>query len=143
MIFGIGVDIVQIERIAAGIRRFGDRLAHRVLTNSEFDEYCGQSRPAAFLAKRFAAKEAVAKALGHGFRNGVTLRQIGIGHDDYGKPALEYYGAAHNLKEHLGISDSYISLADEKCYAIAYVVLMKSRENVAIGQAVIENKPAD
>lgn len=125
MIFGIGVDIVRIERMAAGIQRFGDRLARRVLTNREFDEYRRRPGSAAFLAKRFAAKEAVVKALGYGFRNGITLRQIGINHDDYGKPVLEYYGAARNLKEHLGIGDSYISLADEKSYAVAYVVLLK------------------
>lgn len=127
MIAGIGTDIVDIERMTAGLSRFGDRLARRLLTGAEFEEFANGSRQAAFLARRFAAKEAAAKALGYGFRNGMTLRQIGVGHDDLGKPVLQFHGAARALKERLGIGESFISLADEKNYAIAYVVLLKQR----------------
>lgn len=125
MIVGIGTDIVHIDRIEAALGQFGDKFARRVLTDREMEGFGKAKRPAAFLAKRFAAKEATAKAMGRGFCNGLALRQIGIGHDAHGKPGLEYFGVARELKETLGIGESFVSLADEDHYAIAYVTLLR------------------
>jgi holo-[acyl-carrier protein] synthase len=122
-IYGIGTDIVRVERIAASLQRFGDRFARRILTDSEQIEFACSPQPANFLARRFAAKEAVAKALGLGISEGLSFRQIGIGHDDRGKPLLEYTGRAATFCEEQGISASHISLSDEQDYAIAYVML--------------------
>lgn len=94
MIYGIGTDIVRVERMAANLQRFGDRFAHRILTKAEQADFAHSAKPAHFLARRFAAKEAAAKALGLGISEGLSFRQIGIGHDERGKPRLEYTGRA-------------------------------------------------
>jgi holo-[acyl-carrier protein] synthase len=123
MIFGIGTDIVRVERMRADIERFGDKFAERILTDAEMEEYHRQSQRAHFLAKRFAAKEAAAKALGTGFNHGIQLRQISVSHDANGKPLLEFSGAALALVERHGIAVTHISLADEADHAVAFVTL--------------------
>ena len=123
MIFGVGVDMVKVSRIRAGLERFGDRFARRILSDSEFHEFQHSGRPAAFLAKRFAAKEAAAKALGTGFRNGLTLRQISVVHDPLGKPELRYTGRASALLQTHEIGESHLSITDEEDYALAFVAL--------------------
>ncbi len=125
MIFGVGVDMVKVSRIRAGLERFGDRFARRILSDSEFDEFQRSGRPAAFLAKRFAAKEAAAKALGTGFRNGLTLRQISVVHDPRGKPELRYTGCASALLQTHEIGESHLSITDEEDYALAFVALAR------------------
>ena len=91
-IYGIGTDIVNVGRMAANLQRFGERFARRILTDNEQRDFAMTKQKAHFLAKRFAAKEAVAKALGLGVSQGLSLRHIGVGHDQYGKPRLEYGG---------------------------------------------------
>ena len=123
MIFGIGTDIVKIQRIESGLGRWGDAFAQRILHKQEFVEYEKIARPANFLAKRFAAKEATAKALGTGFRQGLILSNIEIGHDSLGKPTLLFHGKASELIEKFHIVASHLSISDEQDYVIAYVVL--------------------
>jgi len=123
MIFGIGTDIVRIERMRRDIERFGDRFAERILTEQEMREYRETNQRANFLAKRFAAKEAAAKAMGTGFNHGIQLRQIGVGHDVNGKPLLEFFGAAREFLSRHAIRVSHISLADEQDHAVAFVTL--------------------
>ena len=124
MIYGVGVDMVKVSRIRAGLDRFGDRFARRILSSSEFEDFQRAGRRASFLAKRFAAKEAVAKALGTGFRDGLTLRQISVEHDSLGKPQLRYSGRASELLEANGIGDSHLSITDEDDHALAFVALI-------------------
>ncbi|NOY63380.1 MAG: holo-ACP synthase [Gammaproteobacteria bacterium] len=124
MIFGIGTDIVNIPRIERSLKRFGDRFSRRILTQSEYEQYIHSSIPAHFLAKRFAAKEATAKALGTGFRHGLGLSHIGVVNDEYGKPGLRYYEQAAQLVEEKKIAVSHLSLSDDGDYAVAYVVLI-------------------
>jgi len=124
MIYGIGTDLVQVNRMQENIERHGEKFARRILTQHEFDEYSEHQYPAHFMAKRFAAKEATAKAMGIGFSNGLSLRHIGVRHDDKGKPYIEYYGRGSELCNLLGISDSHVSIADERDYAIAFVTLL-------------------
>lgn len=125
MIFGIGVDLVRVARMESNIERFGDRFAERILTGGEMIEYRTQAsgQRGRFLAKRFAAKEAAAKAFGTGFRDGLGLRDIGVGHDAQGRPLLQYSGRAFELCAEAGIYSSHLSIADETDYAIAYVTL--------------------
>ncbi|MCG6976373.1 MAG: holo-ACP synthase [Acidiferrobacterales bacterium] len=123
MIFGIGTDIVRVARMEKNLERFGDRFARRLLTENELRDYAVNSSPAHFLAKRFAAKEAAAKAMGIGFREGLSLRQIGVGHDGKGKPQLEFNGYAAAFIEEHGINAVHVSLADEADHAVAFVTL--------------------
>ncbi len=126
MIYGIGVDLVRVSRIRDGLDRFGERYARRILTENELPDFQRSSRPAYFLAKRFAAKEAAAKAFGTGFRSGLSLRHIGVGHDKLGRPYLECSGRAAQMLEEFGIAASHLSLTDEQDYALAFVTLVRS-----------------
>lgn len=109
--------------MADNLKRYGDRFAQRILAENELDEFQTYAKPAHFVAKRFAAKEAAVKALGMGFRAGISLRQIAVIHDSFGKPVLQFHGEALRFAEQNGITRSYISLSDEDHYAIAYVIL--------------------
>lgn len=125
MIFGIGTDIVRVARMQQSLDKHGERFARRILTEQELAGYQQANKPANYLAKRFAAKEATAKAMGTGFRNGLSLKHINVGHDDQGKPLLEFSGLAADFMEEQGINEAHISLADEKEYAVAFVTLVK------------------
>lgn len=124
---GIGTDIVHVPRMARGLERFGERYAERLLTPDELREFRRSARPAQFLAKRFAAKEAFVKALGSGFRAGITWRQVGVGHDPLGRPVLVSLAAAAAQAEALGVTGTFLSLADDGDYAVAYVTLLGGR----------------
>lgn len=123
MIIGVGTDLVRVARLQAGWVRFGVRYAQRILGDSEYQEFQQSPRPGHFLAKRFAAKEATAKALGTGFRGTFGLRDIVVSHDPLGCPRLLLSGGAQALAEHLGVRGTHISLSDEEDYALAFVVL--------------------
>lgn len=125
MIYGIGVDVVMISRVRRSLDTLGDRFAQRVLTESELEEYRASRCPERLLAKRFAAKEAVFKALGLGFREGLTLNGIGVVHDARGKPELVYQGSTLELVKRLGVTRSLISISDEQEYAVAFVMLLR------------------
>ena len=125
MIFGIGTDIVQIARIESGLQRFGDNLAKRVLSETEFNEFKQAAKPAHFLAKRFAAKEAMAKAMGIGFQKGLQLKQISVSNNELGKPSFQFAGYAQDFIINNNIASSHLSLSDERDNAIAFVVLEK------------------
>jgi holo-[acyl-carrier protein] synthase len=123
LIHGIGVDLVKVERLRLALDRHGDAFAQRLLAEKEYEEYQRVMMKAAFLAKRFAAKEAFAKALGTGFAAGLHWRDVSVTHDERGRPALKLQGRARELFAESGATACYLSIADEKDYAIAYVVL--------------------
>jgi holo-[acyl-carrier protein] synthase len=125
MIVGIGTDIAHVVRFEQALARWGESFARRVLDDSELEIYRDASRPAHLLAKHFAAKEAVAKALGTGFRQGVALRQIGVTRDAAGKPLLYFSGRTAELLTAAGVNNAQLSLADEAEYALAFVVLSR------------------
>ena len=125
MIFGIGTDIVSYARIKSLHEQYGERVAQRMLSDSELDEYNRAADPARYLMKHFAAKEAFAKAMGTGLRAGVTLRRITIAHDKLGKPLLSFDDVLSNYVANLGITRHHISISDEKDTAVAFVVLEK------------------
>lgn len=124
MIFGIGTDIVSIERIKNSLSRHGEKFAKKILTPDEFHEY-GQinGSSAQYLAKRFAVKEAVAKAMGTGFRDGLLLSHIGTTHDEQGKPQLVFSGKAQDFMQQHNINKSHVSISDEAEHALAFVTL--------------------
>ena len=123
MIFGIGTDIVRVERMQKNIERYGEKFAERILTALEMDDYRQEQRKAHFLAKRFAAKEAAAKAMGTGFRDGLMLHHIGVTHDAAGKPQLAFTDQAAEFVQAHGIISVHVSLADEEDHAVAFVTL--------------------
>jgi len=124
VIYGIGTDIVRVARIQANWERYGQRFADKILGPSEHVAFEVDKRPAHFLAKRFAAKEAMVKALGTGFRDGIKLADISVTHNAAGKPALICTGLTLAVMSSLGISGSHLSLADEQEYAVAFVILL-------------------
>lgn len=123
MIFGVGIDMVRIARVQAGLDRHGERFARRILAEEELADFRGQARPSRFLAKRFAAKEALVKALGTGFRDGISLREIRVEHDTLGRPRIELTGHAREAAAARRIAASHLSLSDEVDYALACVML--------------------
>lgn len=131
-IAGIGTDLVEIARLEAALERHGERFGERILGEHERGEWRRLGRSARFLAKRFAAKEAAAKALGTGFRGGIRFRDIQVGHDALGKPRLEFAAGAAVRAAELGVVSSELSISDERLYAVAFVVL------VAAGQLAAE-----
>lgn len=125
MIVGIGTDLVHIPRMQALIDKHGDKFALRILSDGEFAEFQRCNNQAAFLAKRFAAKEATAKALGTGFRDGLSLRHISVSNNKMGKPELMFSQRGQLLIEQQNIGRSLLSLTDERDYALAYVTLVE------------------
>ena len=119
----VGTDILKFERIDSVIERLGNRFVERILTPEEREEYAASARPANLLAKRFAAKEAVAKALGTGIGRGVSWQDIRICHDDNGAPLVVLSGGALAVAADRGGSRVALSLADEVDCVIAFAVL--------------------
>ncbi len=128
MILGIGADLCNIERIARALDRSGDRFAKRLFTPAEraLADSRAQGRAAAY-AKRFAAKEACAKALGTGFAGGIAMRDIGVVNSPAGVPALILAGAARARLDALTPPrhqvDIHLSLTDDHPWAQAFVIL--------------------
>ncbi|PKM31221.1 MAG: holo-ACP synthase [Gammaproteobacteria bacterium HGW-Gammaproteobacteria-11] len=122
MIKGIGTDLVLVSRIEAAIERQGVRFAERILTESELQRYHQHARPARFLAKRFAAKEAVLKALGTGLAQGMSWQHIQIDRDDHGAPLVLLSGQALHRLQQAGGGSMLLSLSDEREQALAFVV---------------------
>lgn len=123
MIFGIGTDIVEVARIEASLAQFGDDFAKRILAEIEFASYQDSHIKSRFLAKRFAAKEAFSKALGTGLRAPATFQNIAVSHDDLGKPILILAAELQNFMSTKNITQTHISISDEKNLAAAFVVL--------------------
>jgi len=123
MIRGIGVDIVKVDRIEKAVERWGYRFLKRIFTPAEIERCQKRARPAQCLALRFAAKEAFAKALGLGMRKGLRWRDIEVVHDNFGKPDLLLHNQAQRLLEDVEASRTWLSLSDEREFALAVVVL--------------------
>lgn len=127
MILGVGTDIVEINRITKVYERFPDRFLQKCFHPSEVKEFelCAPAQKIPFLAKRFAAKEALAKALGTGFIEHVRLSQIYVVRNKLGKPEVRLDGDTAVFFEtlHLGPKKIYLSLSDEVSYAIAFVII--------------------
>lgn len=124
VIHGVGVDLVSIARIEDALARFGERFAQRILSSTEYESFAVRPHRAAYLAKQFAGKEAVLKALGTGLRDGLGWHHIEILRDSLGKPYLVCNARAKAMFEQHGVSESHVSLSDEGGFAIAFVTLV-------------------
>lgn len=125
MIVGVGVDLVKISRIRAAAERWGNRFLARVFTDRERAYARRRREPAPHLAGRFAAKEAVFKALGVGWRRGVRWREVEVVNNPQGKPELVLTGQTKRLSETLGVTAMHVSLSHDSDYAIAEVLLVR------------------
>lgn len=125
MIYGVGTDIVSVARIAATLERYGDAFVDRILAPEEMEVFRSVLRPERFLAKRFAAKEALSKALGTGLRHPVSLHNMYIGHDPLGKPCFRFAPPLQHWLDKCGIAQHHLSISDEHQMACAFVVLEK------------------
>ncbi|HEU5177940.1 MAG TPA: holo-ACP synthase [Burkholderiales bacterium] len=123
MIFGVGTDIVEIERIRKAMERWGERFAERILCAPELSRFKKHKQPAAYLAKRFAAKEAFTKALGTGIKAPANWHGVWVANLPSGKPELQFSDALKKLLSSRGISATHLSLADERGMAVATVIL--------------------
>jgi len=125
MIVGIGVDIVDIRRVRGVLERRGDRFVRRVFTAAE-QEYCRAHRdPSPYFAARFAAKEALFKALGTGWAQGVTWLDAEVQRQESGAPRLVITGCARKLADQRGTRRTHVSLSHSEEAAIAVVILEK------------------
>jgi holo-[acyl-carrier protein] synthase len=122
MIFGIGTDIVAVKRMDDLHARYGGKLAERVLAPEEWGDYAEAANKEHFLAKRFAAKEAFAKAVGTGMRSPVSFTTISVVHNDQGKPGFIYSPELSAWIKSRGIHAMHLSLSDEQEYVVAFVV---------------------
>ncbi|MGD2170929.1 MAG: holo-ACP synthase [Gammaproteobacteria bacterium] len=123
MIVGIGVDIAETARVRELAARFGERFAQRILTEDERAEFARRNCPGDYLATRFAAKEALAKALGTGIGGRFGFHSAQIDHDSAGRPVVRFLAPAEDLVRDLKITNAMISLSDERHYVVAMVVL--------------------
>lgn len=122
MIIGIGTDIVNIQRIAQLHQKHGERFVRRLLSKAERQNGLTQLYPERFLAKRWALKEAVAKALGTGISQGVSFQDMTIAHYSSGQPYLTLAGPSLDCANALGITHWHISVSDEAEQCVAYVL---------------------
>ncbi len=123
MILGVGIDIIEVARIAASYERFGDRFLKRILCADEIAYCLSYKAPAPFLAARFAAKEAVAKAFGTGIGSKLGWRDMEVGRRDSGEPFTILHAAGLKLLEERGGRGVWISLSHTEHYAAAVAVL--------------------
>ncbi len=123
MIYGVGTDLIEVQRVARVLERYGERFARRILCEPELKRFRAHRQPVAYLAKRFAAKEAFAKALGTGIHAPANWHGVWVSNLRSGKPVLEYSPALADLMRARGITRSHVSISDERGMAAATVVL--------------------
>ena len=134
MIFGIGTDIIRLDRIEATLARFGEHFVRRLLLPEELAAYRKYRRKARFLAMRFAGKEAVVKALGTGFAHGMWIRDVGIVQNDWGKPEVIYSERGRALCERLAEGQGHVTLTDDPCLIVAVAVLLRAETGERAGE---------
>lgn len=126
MIFGIGTDILQASRIERVYERYGDRFAERLLLDEELALFNQSRNKVRFLGMRFAAKEAIAKALGTGFSNGIWVRDVGSVPNKLGQPQVVYSARGRATCEQLGVGEGFLTLTDEAGLIVAVAVLLRA-----------------
>jgi holo-[acyl-carrier protein] synthase len=123
VIYGVGTDLIEIKRVERVLARFGERFAQRILCEPELKRFRAHKQPVAYLAKRFAAKEAFSKAMGTGIRAPVNWQNLGVVNHSSGRPYFELSAALAELVRRRGIRSVHVSLTDERGMAAAFVVL--------------------
>jgi len=123
VIYGLGTDVCEIQRIQKAMERWGERFARKILVESEMKRYLAHRLPANYLAKRFAAKEAFTKALGTGIKSPANWHGVWVRNLPSGKPVLEFSAPLKELLRERKIRHSHLSLTDEREIASATVIL--------------------
>ena len=123
MILGMGTDLIDVRRIERALARFGHRFAQRVLVEEEYRRYSSHVKPAHYVAKRFAAKEAFSKAMGTGIRFPVNWHNVSVANERSGKPYLKFSEPLAALLAERGVLRTHLSLTDEVEMACAFVIL--------------------
>ena len=123
MIAGIGTDLCDIGRMQRALDRFGERFARKILVESEYQRFVRHRRPAAYLAKRFAAKEAFSKAMGTGIHFPVNWHNVSVDNERSGRPVLRFSEPLAELLRSRGITAVHVSITDGVGMAAASVVL--------------------
>ena len=126
MIYGIGVDVLEVMRITRTLERFGQRFIEHLLMPQEQAQLADTARRERFLAMRFAAKEAIVKALGTGFAHGVWIRDVGVVQNEWGKPEVVYSARGERVRRGLGVGEGHVTLSDERGLVVAVAVLLKA-----------------
>ncbi|WDI78419.1 holo-ACP synthase [Candidatus Purcelliella pentastirinorum] len=121
-IIGIGIDIVEIIRIKKIVKKSGNTLAIKILNKNEFQQYLKNKKPIHFLAKRFAAKEAIVKSFGIGMRCGLSFNQLEIYNNNLGKPKIFLSKKIKKITKNIGIKTFHLTISDEKKYACAVAI---------------------
>jgi len=125
VIFGIGTDVVQVARVQAIFDRHGEHFVRRLLMPEEETAFRSYKRPVRFLAMRFAAKEAIVKALGTGFAHGIWIRDVGVQSNEWGRPEVIWSERGRALRDRLGAGQGHVTLTDEAGLVVAVAVLMR------------------
>ena len=123
MIFGIGVDVLEAARVKKVYDRFGDHFIERLLLPAERAQLAKTRRTERFLAMRFAAKEAIVKAMGTGFAHGMWIRDVGVVQNAWGRPEVVYSPRGEKMRRKLGIGGGHVTLTDEAGLIVAVAVL--------------------
>lgn len=126
MIFGIGVDVLETQRIAHALERFGARFIDHLLMPEERAQLERTQRRERFVAMRFAAKEAIVKAMGTGFAHGVWIRDVGVVQNSWGRPEVVFSERGDRVRRGLGIGEGHVTLTDEAGLVVAVAVLLKA-----------------
>ena len=132
MIYGIGVDVLEAARIKKSLERFGDHFIDRLLMPAERAQLARTKRPERFIAMRFAAKEAIVKAMGTGFAHGVWIRDVGVVQNAWGKPEVVYSERGEAVRRGLGVGDGHVTLTDEAGLIVAVAVLLRAQPGVQV-----------
>jgi holo-[acyl-carrier protein] synthase len=128
VLFGIGTDILRLDRVERIWERYGEQFARRVLLDRELELFAGSKNKVRFLAMRFAAKEAVVKAMGTGFAHGMWVRDVGSVPNGWGQPQIIYSARGKSVCRNLGVGDGFLSLSDEAGLVVAVAVLLRAAD---------------
>ncbi|HTV98003.1 MAG TPA: holo-ACP synthase [Steroidobacteraceae bacterium] len=125
MIYGIGIDVLRIERVQRVFDKHGERFVAHLLMPQERAQLARTARPVRFLAMHFAAKEAIVKGMGTGFAHGVWIRDVGMVQNAWGRPEVVYSARGARVRDGLGIGEGHVTLTDEAGLVVAVAVLMR------------------
>ena len=122
MVVGLGIDIIQNNRIETIIQKWGDKFLKKIFTDNELKLINKHQEKIQRYASNFAAKEAAVKALGTGFRNGIRFRNIELKRDSFGKPFIELAGSTKTFADNRGVNKIHTTISHEKEYSVAVVI---------------------